>query len=56
MRLEVHEHNDRAITRYEKSGYRPFGRHGDYYGDHGDAVRFEKPLAVEPRGRSGVSH
>jgi ribosomal protein S18 acetylase RimI-like enzyme len=44
MRLEVHEHNTRAIGRYEKSGYRLFGRHRDYYGDHADALRFEKPL------------
>jgi ribosomal protein S18 acetylase RimI-like enzyme len=47
MRLEVHDHNTRAIARYEKSGYRLFGRHRDYYDDHGDALRFEKPL--EPR-------
>jgi ribosomal protein S18 acetylase RimI-like enzyme len=44
MRLEVHEHNTRAIGRYEKSGYRLFGRHRDYYDDRGDALRFEKPL------------
>lgn len=44
MRLEVHEHNTRAIARYEKSGYRLFGRHRDYYDDHADALRFEKPL------------
>jgi len=44
MRLEVHEHNTRAVTRYEKSGYRLFGRHADYYGDHGDALRFTKAL------------
>ena len=44
MRLEVHEHNTRAIARYEKSGYRLFGRHHDYYDDHGHALRFEKPL------------
>ena len=56
MRLEVHEHNDRAITRYEKSGYRPFGRHRDYYDDHGDALRFEKPLVPPPRGQRGGSH
>ena len=31
MRLEVHEHNGRAIARYEKSGYRLFGRHRHYY-------------------------
>ena len=44
MRLEVHEHNTRAIGRYEKSGYRLFGRHPRYYDDGGDALRFEKPL------------
>jgi ribosomal protein S18 acetylase RimI-like enzyme len=44
MRLEVREHNSRAIGRYEKSGYRLFGRHRDYYDDHADALRFEKPL------------
>lgn len=49
IRLEVHEHNSRAIARYEKSGYRPFGRHPDYYDDHATALRFEKPLAVETR-------
>jgi ribosomal protein S18 acetylase RimI-like enzyme len=49
MRLEVHEHNTRAIARYEKSGYRLFGRHRDYYDDHASALRFEKPLAAEAR-------
>jgi [ribosomal protein S18]-alanine N-acetyltransferase len=44
MRLEVHEHNTRAIGRYEKSGYRPFGRLHRYYDDGGDALRFDKPL------------
>ena len=44
MRLEVHEHNTRAIGRYEKSGYRLFGRHRRYYDDGGDALRFVKPL------------
>jgi [ribosomal protein S18]-alanine N-acetyltransferase len=44
MRLEVHEHNTRAIGRYEKSGYRLFGRHHRYYDDGADALRFEKPL------------
>jgi ribosomal protein S18 acetylase RimI-like enzyme len=55
MRLEVNEHNTRAIARYEKSGYRLFGRHRDYYDGHADALRFEKLLAVEPRRRSVVS-
>jgi [ribosomal protein S18]-alanine N-acetyltransferase len=51
MRLEVHEHNGRAIARYEKSGYRLFGRHRRYYDDRGDALRFEKPLARGSRHR-----
>ncbi len=52
MRLEVHEHNSRAIARYEKSGYRLFGRHRRYYDDRGDALRFEKALGPQPRGWS----
>jgi ribosomal protein S18 acetylase RimI-like enzyme len=44
MRLEVHDHNTRAIARYEKSGYRLFGRLSGYYADHADALRFEKRL------------
>jgi len=51
MRLEVHEHNSRAIARYQKSGYRLFGRHRDYYDNHGDALRFDKPLGAESRRR-----
>jgi ribosomal protein S18 acetylase RimI-like enzyme len=52
IRLEVRQHNARAIARYEKSGYRLFGRRRDYYDDHATALRFEKPLAVEGRRRS----
>ncbi len=52
MRLEVHEHNTRAIARYEKSGYRLFGRHRHYYDDGGDALRFEKPLAADASPRA----
>jgi ribosomal protein S18 acetylase RimI-like enzyme len=44
MRLEVDVRNKRAIARYQKSGYRLFGKHRDYYDDHGDALRFEKPI------------
>jgi ribosomal protein S18 acetylase RimI-like enzyme len=51
MRLEVHEHNGRAIARYEKSGYRLFGRHRHYYDNHGDALRFEKTLMRHSRQR-----
>ncbi len=49
MRLEVHEHNNRAIARYEKSGYGLFGRHRHYYDDRGDALRFEKPVGKDRR-------
>jgi ribosomal protein S18 acetylase RimI-like enzyme len=44
LRLEVHERNQRAIARYRKAGYQQFGRHGKYYADKGDALRFEKGL------------
>jgi ribosomal protein S18 acetylase RimI-like enzyme len=47
IRLEVHEHNGRAIARYEKSGYRLFGRYRHYYDNGGNALRFEKPLGAE---------
>ena len=51
LRLEVHEHNAAAINRYRKSGYNLFGRHLDYYDDHGDALRFEKQLGPSSTGR-----
>jgi ribosomal protein S18 acetylase RimI-like enzyme len=44
IRLEVHEGNAAAISRYRKSGYREFGRRARYYEDGGDALRFEKHL------------
>src|SRR5947207_5428110 len=44
MRLEVHEHNTKAIARYRKAGYNLFGRHFQYYADRGHALRFEKRL------------
>ena len=44
IRLEVHETNAAAISRYRKSGYREFGRRARYYEDGGDALRFEKRL------------
>jgi ribosomal protein S18 acetylase RimI-like enzyme len=46
LRLEVHEKNHRAISRYRKAGYRQFGCHAAYYADAGDALRFEKPLTT----------
>jgi [ribosomal protein S18]-alanine N-acetyltransferase len=45
IRLEVHETNHAAISRYRKSGYQEFGRHAAYYEDGGNALRFEKRLA-----------
>ena len=44
IRLEVHQTNHAAISRYRKSGYREFARHRGYYEDGGDALRFEKRL------------
>jgi ribosomal protein S18 acetylase RimI-like enzyme len=44
MRLEVRENNAPALARYNKSGYRQFGRHACYYEDGADALRFEKRL------------
>lgn len=44
MRLEVRVDNKRAISLYKGFGYREFGRYEDYYGDHTDALRFEKIL------------
>jgi ribosomal protein S18 acetylase RimI-like enzyme len=50
LRLEVHEHNAAALSRYRKSGYRQFGMHFDYYDDHGNALRFEKRLRSSSTG------
>jgi [ribosomal protein S18]-alanine N-acetyltransferase len=44
LRLEVHEKNQDAIKVYCKAGYHEFGRHARFYGDGGDALRFEKQL------------
>ena len=49
IRLEVHETNHAAISRYRKSGYQEFGRRARYYEDGGDALRFEKPLGRRSR-------
>jgi ribosomal protein S18 acetylase RimI-like enzyme len=47
MRLEVHQTNHAAISRYRKSGYRQFARRRAYYEDGGDALRFEKRLVPD---------
>jgi [ribosomal protein S18]-alanine N-acetyltransferase len=46
IRLEVHQSNHPAISRYRKSGYREFGTYPAYYEDGGDALRFEKPITL----------
>jgi ribosomal protein S18 acetylase RimI-like enzyme len=47
VRLEVHQTNHAAISRYRKSGYQEFGRRRRYYEDGGDALLFEKRLIPE---------
>lgn len=42
--LEVREDNHAAARLYERRGFRPFGRYLDFYDDHSDALRLEKPL------------
>jgi ribosomal protein S18 acetylase RimI-like enzyme len=49
MRLEVRKDNSAAIAFYERLGYRRFGEWVDYYDDHADAWRYEKPLSPELR-------
>jgi ribosomal protein S18 acetylase RimI-like enzyme len=44
VRLEVREDNARAISLYEKCGYRRFGRKPGYYADGAAALLYEKPL------------
>lgn len=44
LRLEVRHDNAAAIRLYESFGYKPFGRHLQYYEDNADALRFEKSL------------
>jgi ribosomal-protein-alanine acetyltransferase len=53
LRLEVRADNTAAIRLYERCGYHRFGVYEDYYEDHQDALRYEKPLvqhAEPPRG------
>lgn len=44
MRLEVRSDNAAALKLYRSLGYRDFEMQADYYEDHTDAVRMEKPL------------
>lgn len=44
MRLEVHPANTASKKLFTRLGYEQFGIYTDYYEDHADALRFEKPL------------
>ena len=44
LRLEVRADNSAAIRLYDRCGYHRFGIYEDYYEDHQDALRYEKPL------------
>jgi len=46
MRLEVRPDNVSAVARYRAAGYREFGVLSDYYADHSEALRMEKPLTL----------
>lgn len=48
LRLEVDPRNERAVTLYERQGYRLFGTLEDYYQDHGDALRYQKRILLTP--------
>jgi len=44
LKLEVRENNSRAISLYEKNGYRRIGMEPNYYADGSPALRYEKRL------------
>ena len=44
IRLEVRRDNERVKQLYVNAGYREFEQLEDYYEDHEDAIRLEKPL------------
>lgn len=46
LRLEVRDGNRRAITLYERSGYRKTGQIPGYYADGVTALRYEKALRL----------
>jgi ribosomal-protein-alanine acetyltransferase len=49
LRLEVRRHNRRALALYRSSGFREIDTLPDYYHDHADAIRMEKPLVFARR-------
>ncbi|MEP9388898.1 GNAT family N-acetyltransferase [Mesorhizobium sp. KR9-304] len=44
LRLEVRQDNTRAVSIYERAGFRRIGSKSDYYQDGMTALRMEKPL------------
>ncbi len=48
LSLEVRYDNAPAIALYEKSEFRAFGEHADYYADGATALRYEKALVPRP--------
>jgi len=56
LRLEVHEKNAAAISRYRKAGYVLFGRYAAYYADRSHALRFEKRLTWHVTRRRREEH
>ncbi len=55
LRLELRKDNHVAARLYEKMGYSGFDTYLDYYADHMDALRMEKPLTKRPRAANGVA-
>ncbi len=49
LSLEVRYDNAPAIALYEKSDFRQFGEHADYYADGATALRYQKVLVPRPR-------
>ena len=57
LRLEVRPDNETAIHFYQRAGFREFDTVPDYYEDHVDALRMEKPLRYElPPSRASVPY
>src|SRR5271166_5768710 len=48
LTLEVRYDNRAAIALYEKSDFRHFGEHTDYYADGATALRYQKALVPRP--------
>jgi ribosomal-protein-alanine acetyltransferase len=48
LRLEVRPDNEHALKLYKRIGFRELDMVPDYYEDHADALRLEKPLHREP--------